>query len=387
MDDFNVGNYILKDKERYVIKLIDEHNMQGFITKYNDKLIHAYDRQSISKLFPLYYNFFSYCMMNDYLYVLYHILKNYPDVVNEYFHYESDDLWLKNRKDVSEKYCGSEYSSKSLIHYITSEIKKTADSKNDTNFYILLELLDLATDMPNVHYFMKKSRYNNPPDSFEYIVDHVLFALALFNYDSYTYKKVIYKLLCVDRSLMFHSNLHENHTIVYTKNPQYLTNYLSELLKGHVSVCVSMLIPVTVDNLHISNLIRDHLHNKEKGNLIHLYENKDSRIYIHSENKLFDDNCLKWIYNTDDIENINGDILVKIILWTIEIIGCALALDTIDKVLTDINFKDNEEDVINKEKSKYKIIWINTIKRLIMDSYSSDICSLIVLVSDNFLKF
>jgi len=389
-----MGSYSVKEEERDLIKLIDKHNMEGFISKFNNKLIHSYDQQLLYVQYFAYYNFISYSMCKNHLYSLYYMLKKFPNVINDYFHYESDDLWLKNHKDICEKYCTSDYSHISLIYYITSEIKKTAVNKDDTNFYILLEILDLATDMPNVHYFTKKSRFSDPPEDFEYIVDHILFTLTLFNYNSHVYKKIIYKLLCIDRSLIFHSYFCENHTIVYTRNLEFLINCLYSLLNGYISIYMRTLMSVTVDTLHISNLIRDHLNNKENGNLIHLYDNKDERIYVHSENKLFDDNCLRWIYNTDDIDNTdnignkNGDILVKIILWISEIMGRDIALNVIDKTLTKINLENNKKSYfVNKEKNKSKKIWINMVKQLIIYKNSSDICSLIILISDNFLKF
>jgi len=387
MADFNMGNYPIKDGERDIIKLIDEHNMEGYISKLNGKLIYSHDQQSVYDQCFMSYNFISYSMYKNYLYVLYYIMKNYPNIVNDYFHYESNDLWLKNHEDVRDKYNTSNYSHVSLIYYITSQINKTAVIKDDTNFYILLEILDLATDMPNVHYFAEKSRDDIPLQNIGYVVDHILFTLALFNYNSCVYKRIIYKLLCIDYSLMYYPIYYENYVIEYTKNFEHLKNYFNSLMRGYVS---QYILSITYDNLHIWELIRNYLYNKERGNLIHLYDNKDKRIYIQSDNKLFDDNCLRWIYNTDDNENIgviNSDILLKIILWMSELIGYDMALKTIDETLIDIIYEDNKEsDTINKEKNKSRLIWINMIKHLIMDRVSSDMCSLIILASDDFLK-
>jgi len=186
---------------------------------------------------------------------------------------------------------------------------------------------------------------------------------------------------------MYYPIYYENYVIEYTKNFEHLKNYFNSLMRGYVS---QYILSITYDNLHIWELIRNYLYNKERGNLIHLYDNKDKRIYIQSDNKLFDDNCLRWIYNTDDNENIgviNSDILLKIILWMSELIGYDMALKTIDETLIDIIYEDNKEsDTINKEKNKSRLIWINMIKHLIMDRVSSDMCSLIILASDDFLK-
>ena len=57
-------------------------------------------------------------------------------------------------------------------------------------------------------------------------------------------------------------------------------------------------------------------------------------------------------------------------------------------LLADKKLENNKKSYfVNKEKNKSKKIWINMVKQLIIYKNSSDICSLIILISDNFLKF
>ena len=130
-------NYIVDKDEKIFIKLIDKYGAIGFISDMNGELKYCspedkYSVRGISSLgFKVNYNFFSYCLLKRYWYALYHIIKNYRDVTENYFYYEVDHEYIS---DNSGMFIDNFYCRRSMMAHIASEMLNIAIVKDDTNF-------------------------------------------------------------------------------------------------------------------------------------------------------------------------------------------------------------------------------------------------------------
>ena len=295
------------------------------------------------------------------------MLINHNDIIIDYFSYEENENGNKLEDHLSKRFYSRDNES-SLMSRIENELLNIAVKKNDKYFHILLMILDKITDMQCAYYYGIVS-YLHPSRINYKFTNHILFTLSLFNCNSTIYKRIIRKLcdIKVDRINFVHPPMDKYK--IY--NSEIVKNFVYYLLKVG-NLLGNELVIVKNDYIYFFN---DNRYDEE-GNLI----------YVHSDNSIFDNKCIKNVYNsTIDDEKRNEDIFIKIIMWHVDIIGYHKSLDIIDTLLTDKNFKVNAKTFFRKIKL-FDYEWMGKVKNEIANKYSSDICSLVVMVSDDILK-
>lgn len=318
--------------EKYVINLIDKHGAIGFVNiERKIKYVKNHEKS--------YNNFFTYCVHNRLLHALNHIVTKYKKTTNQYFDYErsanTDGDLIKIFMD-----CHTMNGSYTIMFYLTQNLLKAIIANDNKQINLLLTLLTNITKL-DVNYYVS--------------IAVSKFRLHLVIHD------LMWLLLKVKQ------------------NTSKLMHNLSSPTKHNMSYWSI----VFKDMLDMDGIIENHLFN-----LLHF----DS-ININMSIYLLD------LPHDYVVHNMNSDEYIEIILRMSEHIELHILTKVFDKIINKFENKtfldclsiggfyiyEKEMSILNNI-SRLKSLKTRVIDHVSKKIHSADIFTLLVLLSDDYMK-